>query len=133
MRRALATAALAAAALTLGSATASQAADRPKPSDLGELAAIDAGSPGDSVDGVVRKATAVVGASGSELMKQAVPAAGKAAGSAVKQATDPIQRTVGTAAGAAGRGVGDTMTASQGRSAPSTLPAPLPVAGLPTG
>ncbi|MCF3101122.1 ATP-binding protein [Streptomyces roseoverticillatus] len=132
MRRALATAALAAAALTLGSAAASHAADRPKPPDLGELAAVDAGNLGDSLDGVAQKATTLAGASGAELVKQAVPAVGKAAGSAVKKTTDPVQRAVGTAAGAAGRGVGGTMTASQGRSAPAPLPAgPLPVAGLP--
>ncbi|MEV5380513.1 ATP-binding protein [Streptomyces nondiastaticus] len=136
MRRAIATAALAAAALTLGSATASHAADRPKPPDLGELAAVDAGNLGDSLDGVARKATTLAGASGAELMKQAVPAVGKAAGAAVKKTTDPVQRTVGTAAGAAGQGIGSTMSASQGRSAPAPLPAgplPLPLPGLPTG
>ncbi|MGW2597311.1 ATP-binding protein [Streptomyces klenkii] len=136
MRRAIATAALAAAALTLGSAAASHAAERPKPPDLGELAAVDPGNLGDSVAGVTQKATVLAGASGAELVKQAVPAAGKAAGAAVKNTTDPLQRTIGTAAGAAGRSVGDTMSASapQGRSAPGPHPAgPLPISGLPTG
>ncbi|MEV4921648.1 ATP-binding protein [Streptomyces roseoverticillatus] len=131
MRRAIATAALAAAALTLGPAAASHAAERPKPPDLGELAAVDAGNLGESLDGVAQKATALAGASGAELVKQAVPAVGKAAGSAVRKAAEPVQQTVGTTAGAAGRGVGGTMTTAQGRSAPAPLPAPI--AGLPTG
>ncbi|MCQ8774517.1 ATP-binding protein [Streptomyces telluris] len=129
MRRVLTTVAMAAAALTFGSATAAQAAGSAPSPDLGGLAAIDPGSLGKTVDGAVQKATRIAGDAGSKVVKKAVPMAGKAAGGTVRHTTAAAQRTVGRMAGSAGSLVGEAAksAARGGQSAHARPTGPLPM------
>ncbi|QLE75596.1 ATP-binding protein [Streptomyces rectiverticillatus] len=133
MRRVLTTVAMAAAALTFGSATAAQAADSAPSLDVGGLTTVDPGSLGETVDSVAQKATSVAGDVGGKAVKRAVPAAGKAAGGTVKHTTAATERTVGQVAGSAGVLVGETAkSAARGGQPANALPAgSLPLKGAP--
>jgi hypothetical protein len=106
MRRVLTAAAMAAAALTLGSATAAQAIDVSGSADLGGLTSLDGGGLGDTVDGAAQKASNFAGEAGSKAVKKAVPTAGKAVGKAAKTATPAAQKAARTVAGGAGQILG---------------------------
>ncbi|MFI1970187.1 hypothetical protein BLA24_12805 [Streptomyces cinnamoneus] len=132
MRRVLTAAALATAALTLGTAPAAQAADLPKALDLGGLTAVDPGSLGDTVDGAARKATGLAGGAGSRAVKKAVPTAGKVSGKAVKSTTSAAQKAAGDVAGSAVDVLGETAgTATESGLPTDTLDGGLPARGLP--
>ncbi|MFE5870700.1 ATP-binding protein [Streptomyces roseifaciens] len=133
MRRVLTTVAMAAAALTFGSATAAQAAGSEPSPDLGGLTAIDPGSLGETVAGAAQKATRIAGDAGSKAVKKVVPAAGKAAGGTVKHTTAAAQRTVGRIAGSAGSLVGEAAkSAARGGQPAHARPAgSLPLKGVP--
>ncbi|MFI9206038.1 ATP-binding protein [Streptomyces sp. NPDC053048] len=123
MRRVLVTAAMAAAALgvgTVGPAAAAHAADLPKVADLGGLTAVDPGSVGTVVDGTARRTTALAGEAGGKAVRKEVPRVGRTGGTAVKKTVSTVQRVVGTAAGSAGEAVGETMkSATEGGGLPA--------------
>jgi hypothetical protein len=90
MRRALTLAAMAAAAMTLGSTA--HAADLPKPPDLSGLTT--------TVDGVAQQAAGVAGDAGHNVVDKAAPAAGRA--------VSETQRTAGETTGSAARLLGQS-------------------------
>ncbi|WP_141746947.1 hypothetical protein [Streptomyces agglomeratus] len=84
MRRTITAAAMAAAALTLGSVSAAQAADGPKTPNLGGVAALGGEDLGNRVDGAAQRASNLAGDVGSKTVKKGVPAAGKVVGKSAK-------------------------------------------------
>ncbi|MFC5149880.1 ATP-binding protein [Streptomyces aureoversilis] len=131
MRRVLTTVAMAAAALTFGSATAAQAAGSAPSMDLGGLTTVDPGSLGETVDGAARETSTIAGDVGSKAVKRAVPAAGRAAGGTAKHTTAAAERTVGQFAGSAGVLVGEAAkSAARGGQPAKALPTgSLPLKG----
>ncbi|MEV4437563.1 ATP-binding protein [Streptomyces sp. NPDC049577] len=131
MRRVLAAATLAAAALTVGAAgsagAAQTAAGLPRLPDLGALTAVDPGALGDTVDGAAQQTTGLVGEAGGRAVRKAVPTVGRTGGTAVRTTAVGARRITRDTAGSAAAILGETARSADSGGLPThVLPKRLP-------
>ncbi|GAA2240587.1 ATP-binding protein [Streptomyces amakusaensis] len=118
------------AAPVIGAASSASAVELSPGNPLGGVSAVDAGSVAATADGTASQGSQLVGNTGGDAVKKAVPTAGKTVGRAGRTATPAAQKAAGETAATAGGVIGDTASGATGALGSASAG---PKGGLPTG